>query len=188
MGQFSTLCWKRFKENLQHHFWWTCDCGILHKGLFDIRVERYNPSPAGRAKTLPIILPDCHLVRLFVHQASHQLYHPKHEPSNLGGVLLQFLVGRIKTWFTADQPNYQWPTLPETDSSPLKMGWLEYFLVSFWDSLFSGAKMLVSGRVHVFGAWNKVTRESALSRGEPGDEFSHPRGEDWVDGTFQWKM
>ena len=43
-------------------------------------------------------------------------------------------------------------TLPETNSSPLKMdGWNT--IVSFWDGLFSGA-MLVSGRVsHCFAPY-----------------------------------
>ena len=37
-------------------------------------------------------------------------------------------------------------TLPETNSSPLKMdGWNT--ILSYWGCLFSGAKMLVSGRV-----------------------------------------
>ena len=36
-------------------------------------------------------------------------------------------------------------TLPETNIAP-KNGWLEYYIVSFWDGPFSGA-VLVSGRV-----------------------------------------
>jgi len=36
-------------------------------------------------------------------------------------------------------------TLPETNIAP-ENGWLEYYIVSFWEGLFSGA-MLVVGRV-----------------------------------------
>ena len=47
-------------------------------------------------------------------------------------------------WVTSGQ---QFDTLPETNSLPLKMdGWNTTFLLGF--GLFSGAKMLVSGRVH----------------------------------------
>ncbi len=38
-------------------------------------------------------------------------------------------------------------TLPETNIAP-ENGWLEYFLVSFWDGLSAGA-MLVPGSVHL---------------------------------------
>ena len=40
-------------------------------------------------------------------------------------------------------------TLPKTNMAP-ENGWLEYvgILVSFWDGLFSGANMLVSGLVN----------------------------------------
>ena len=121
------------------------------RGLFGIRVERYNPSPARRAKTLSVILPDCHLVRLFVHQASHQLQ--THEPSNLGGGPVAISCGEgIKTWFTADQPKYQWPTLPETNSSPLK-SWMVGILsrLSFWVSThFQGRKCSFQGEYIFF--------------------------------------
>ena len=39
-------------------------------------------------------------------------------------------------------------TLSETNSKfAPENGWLEDFLVSFWDGIFSGAELLVSGRV-----------------------------------------
>ena len=38
---------------------------------------------------------------------------------------------------------------PETNIFASENGWLEYFFVSFWDGLFSGA-ILVSGSVWVF--------------------------------------
>ena len=39
-------------------------------------------------------------------------------------------------------------TLPKTNIALApEIGWLEDFLVSFWDGLLSGAKMLVSGSV-----------------------------------------
>ncbi len=44
-------------------------------------------------------------------------------------------------------PKHSWVyTLPETNIFAPEDGWLEDFLVSFWDGLFSGA-MLVSARV-----------------------------------------
>ncbi len=39
-------------------------------------------------------------------------------------------------------PSLRVLTLPETNIAP-ENGWLEYILVSYWDGLFSGAKMLV---------------------------------------------
>ncbi len=42
--------------------------------------------------------------------------------------------------------------LPETNIAP-ENGWLEYYIVSFWDGLFSGAMLVLGSVMSLFGEY-----------------------------------
>ncbi len=67
-----------------------------------------------------------------------------------GSTAIYKTTGHIWSWILVTWIDYMVLDLLETNSLHLKMDWWNT-IVSFWDGLYSGARLLVSGSVH---SWN----------------------------------